>query len=240
MWRFLLSAITASAATFISWSILVDDNTLGESTSIIMFVAICVVIALAELVFSYFWSQRSAAKRSLVDFSISRNRRFSGLLYGTGFIAGAILTLIACLMYKHIHVWAHVISLVAFLVAWWGFDLYVRASLRRSFLLIGPYSPNLGDAEVGDKGSFGIDDPEGIDYGDVKIKQGDEIIKVISMGGWTIPIKTTGSNSITITGESIKTLLYGLVELDSESGEFILTHKGYIDKGLINVEIPQI
>ena len=76
----------------------------------------------------------------------------------------------------------------------------------------------MSDAEVGDKGSFSMGNPEAVDYGDVKIKQGDEIIQEISMGGWTIPIKPTGSNSIIITGEIKKTLLYGLVELDSQSG----------------------
>jgi len=240
MWRYLLSAVVASAATFISWSIIVNGNTLGESTSMILIVVIGVVIAFAELVFSYFWSLRSGATRSLVDLSISRNRRLSGLLYGTGFMVGAILTLIARLLDEHIHIWAYAISLLAFAVIWWGFDLYVRASLRKKYLLIGPYSPNLSDAEVGDKGSFSMGDPEAVDYGDVKIKQGDEIIQEISMGGWTIPIKPTGSNSIIITGEIKKTLLYGLVELDSQSGESTLTRKGYIDKGLVNVEIPQI
>ena len=122
MWRYLLSAVVASAATFISWSIIVNGNTLGESTSMILIVVIGVVIAFAELVFSYFWSLRSGATRSLVDLSISRNRRLSGLLYGTGFMVGAILTLIARLLDEHIHIWAYAISLLAFAVIWWGFD----------------------------------------------------------------------------------------------------------------------
>ena len=133
MWRYLFSAIVASVATFLAWSILVDGNTLDDSTTMILVVALGTVVALIELVVSYFWSLRSAATLSSVYLSISRNPRLSGMLYGTGFMAGAILTLIACILYDHISIWAHAISLVAFLVVWWVFDFYVRTSLRKNF-----------------------------------------------------------------------------------------------------------
>src|SRR5690625_4463422 len=81
-------------------------------------------------------------------------------------------------------------------------------------LMIGPYSPDLESAEVGDTGSFSIGDPEAVPYGRLEIRQGNDL-REIEMGGWSLPIAYDADQAepIVITGFTEKTLVYAIVKL---------------------------
>src|SRR5690625_242866 len=106
------------------------------------------------------------------------------------------------------------------------------------YLMIGPDSPDLESAEVGDTGSFSIGDSEAVPYGRIEIRQGDDL-REIEMGGWSLPIEYDADQAepVVITGFTEKDLVYAIVKhLPGLEGSKIM-EKGNIEAGEIDITL---